>query len=325
MVALRSADRDRLVHQEGGPRRADSPPQQSRVGEHEVIIDRVFAPGASSAAWSRGLTAWVRDGHPGRVLKHDATTLVVAAQLAGRAVVVKRWSLEGMSRLKAMLGAGRGQRHWAGAAWLARHKIATAPCLVLAHDGAAGVRRDYLVMDRLHGPSVLELLARAREPDAAQPRPRTRGGGGGAGAGVRDELAIARQLGRQIAHMIAHGRFNRDHKPSNLMIVPAADGPGVAVIDCVAILPLSRGGGAGTALERMLASLYIEPLGVGVPPRRSLVLAALCAALGLEHRALGSRAPGHPPGRRLVRGLWLSIAARVRAHGDAAPKVNPLV
>ena len=302
------------------------------MGEHEIIIDRVFAPEVSAAAWSRGLAAWERGGHPGRELKHDAATLVMAAQMAGRPVVVKRWSLDGLSKLKASLGAGRGQRHWAGAAWLARHKIATAPCLVLGHAADAGRRRDYLVMECLDGPTVLEVLRGARRRDARE-MPRADAGAGrdpgapaaqfgGRAIGIREELAIARELGRQISHMIAHGRFNRDHKPSNLIVVRRAGGMRVAVVDCVAILPLSRGGGAGQAVERMLASLVIEPLGDGVPPRRSLALATLRAVLGLER---GGGAAVRQAGKRRMRGLWMSIAARVSAHGDPTPKVKPLV
>lgn len=296
-----------------------------------VIIDRVFAPVVSAPAWSRALSAWIRAGEPGRVLKRDGPNLVSAAILGGRNVVIKRWTLDGFSKLKSALGAGRGERHWSGATWLARHRIATASCLVLAHDTAAGRRRDYLVMERLVGPTVLEVLTRAHQRDTRDtPGEANRGPGAtaerpaGQANGVRAELAIARELGRQIARMIANGRFNRDHKPSNLIIAAGADGPSVAVIDCVAILPLSRGGGAGVAMERMLASLAIEPLGVGVPPRRSLVVATLRAALGLERGGRSGARTSRRAARRRVRELWLSVAERVRAQGDPTPKVNPL-
>lgn len=305
-----------------------------------VIIDRVFAPAVSTRAWSRFLSAWVRAGEPGRVLKRDGPNVVLAAHLGGRGVVIKRWNLDGLSRLKAALGAGRGERHWSGAAWLARHKIATAPCLVLAHDTAGGTRRDYLVMERLGGPTVLEVLTWARLRDTqdtsgtpATPDQRAAAGRDFIGTvrssvrssiGVRTELAIARELGRQIARMITHGRFNRDHKPSNLIVVTRADGLSVAVIDCVAILPVSRGGGAGGATERMLASLMIEPRGLGVPPRRSLVLATVRAVLGLERVGSAGARASRRTAKRRIRGLWLSVAARVIDQGDSSPRVNPL-
>ncbi|MBL8762614.1 MAG: hypothetical protein JNL50_15065 [Phycisphaerae bacterium] len=323
--------------------------------EHGLVVDRVFAPGVSVAAWSRALGGWIAGGERGRVLKDDGATRVVAATLAGREVVVKRWTLRGLSKLKATLGAGRGARHWNGAAWLTRHKIATAPCLALAHESAGGARRDYLVMERLRGPSALEVLARGHRRDnrarsgigghdghdgqaghdgrggrdrlrgPEDPRHSHAAGSEPPGAiGVREELAIARELGRQVRRMIAHARFNRDHKPSNLVVLSHAGRPSVAVIDCVAILPLSRGGGAGAALERTLASLYIEPLGVGVPPRRSLILSTLRAALWIEPAPGSVSIPARCRAKRRVRALWLAVAARVAAHGDPTPRVHPL-
>lgn len=262
--------------------------------QRSLVIDRVAAQGESLAEWSHALGSWLGREDQSQVLKRDQATLVVAATLLGRAVVVKRWTLRGMSRLKSAMGAGRGVRHWNGAAWLARHTIPTARCLALAHDSLDGTRRDWLVMERLAGQSVLEMLA-------------------GGATSPRRELAVARALGEQIRHMIAHGRFNRDHKPSNLIVLEASDAtPHIAVIDCVAILPTARAGGAGAAMERMLASLVIEPLGVNIPPRRSLMLASLLAAVGQD----GARAS--------ARTLWRAVAARVAAHGDPVPRINPL-
>lgn len=291
-----------------------------------IVIDRIFEPGASRAAWSRALEAWRRSGEPGRPLKRDARTSVVAARLAGRDVIVKRWTLAGVSRLKASLGAGRGQRHWSGAAWLARHHVDTATCLVLAHDSSERERIDYLVMERLSGPSVLEILAAAGGRHDS-----TRGDAANAPQaallGPRRQLALARELGRQLRRLIGHGRFNRDHKPSNLIVLSADHRPRVAIIDCVAILPVSRAGGPGEALQRMLASLYIEPSGVGAPPRRSLILATLHGALGID-RPASPGAPrtlrSHRVDRRRLRALWNSVADRVRSHGDPTPRVDPL-
>lgn len=307
----------------------------------QIIIDRVFAPGASGRAWARAISAWVRAGEPGRVLKCDGPHVVVAASMFGRAVVVKRWHHPPWTRFRSGISGSKSERHWRGAAWLTRHSIDTAPCLAMAHDATFIARRDYLIMEQLVGPTVLDVLAGARRRDTREgghagegpfDGPRTAAGREDrASIGVRDELAIARAIGRQAARLIGLGRFNRDHKPSNLIVVRRSGGMRVAVIDCVAILPLSRGGGAGEAMERMLASLVIEPLGLGVSPRRSLILAALRGALELERGRSGGRAGGHgvgSPARRAgkgrVRGLWLSIAARVSAHGDPTPRVRPL-
>lgn len=181
-------------------------------------------------------------------------------------------------------------------------------------------------MERLSGPSVLEILAAARGRHDS-----TRGDAADAPQaallGPRRQLALARELGRQLRRLIGHGRFNRDHKPSNLIVLSADHRPRVAIIDCVAILPVSRAGGPGEALQRMLASLYIEPSGVGAPPRRSLILATLHGALGID-RPASPGAPrilrSHRVDRRRLRALWNSVADRVRSHGDPTPRVDPL-
>lgn len=280
-----------------------------------VIIERVFAPGVSVAAWARALSGWVSAGEPGRVLKCDGPNVVIAARLLGRGVVVKRWRPSAWTRFRSRISGSKSERHWRGAAWLARHGIDTAPCLAMGHDAALAARRDYLVMEELTGPTALEVLARSADARTI---------------GVREELAIAREVGRQIARMIAHGRFNRDHKPSNLIVAWRGGRVKLAVIDCVAILPVWRAGGAGGARERMLASLCIEPIEVGVGPRRSLVLAALRSALGLERTVRGAVGSGgerlgartalrlNPAAKHALRGLWRSVSARVRAQGGSA-------
>lgn len=291
-----------------------------------VVVDRVFAPEVSGRAWSRELERWVRAGEPGRVLKRDGPHVVVASGMFGRGVVVKRWLPSAWTRFRSGISGSKSERHWRGAAWLTRHGIDTARCLAMAHDASIIARCDYLIMEELTGPTVLDVLTRARQRDAGEPGHAggTNAAASGAGrraVGVREELAIAREVGRQIAGMIAHGRFNRDHKPSNLIVVWRGGRAGVAVIDCVAILPLWRGGGAGGSLERMLASLCIEPLGIGVVPRRSLVMATLCAALGIERGdGRGDRGAMRlsPSSKLALRGVWRTVAARVRAQGGSA-------
>lgn len=315
--------------------------QQSGVSSgSDIVVERVYAPGVSVAAWARSLSMWVRAGEPGRVLKRDGPHVVVASGMFGRGVVVKRWRPSAWTRFRSGISGSKSERHWRGAAWLTRHGIDTASCLAMAHDASIIARCDYLIMEELTGPTVLDVLTRARQRDVGGAGEMGHAGGdvraedaahGGTSAaaagagrravGVREELAIAREVGRQIASMIAHGRFNRDHKPSNLIVVWRGGRAGVAVIDCVAILPLWRGGGAGGSLERMLASLCIEPLGVGVVPRRALVMATLCAALGVERGGGrgGRGAMGLSPSAKLaLRGVWRTVAARVRAQGGPA-------
>jgi hypothetical protein len=92
------------------------------------------------------------------------------------------------------------------------------------------------------------------------------------------------------------------------------------VIDCVAIrygpMTSSRAGA-----HRMLASLVIEPTGCGCPPRRSLMMRALRAALesGREPRRLPREQE-----KADTRALWRAVRDRVERHKDARPAVNPL-
>lgn len=127
---------------------------------------------------------------------------------------------------------------------------------------------------------------------------------------TRQEHAVAAAIGSDIALLARHVLQNRDHKPSNLILTNPAK-PAIAIIDCVAIR-------RGIRADRMLASLVIEPSGVGLRPRRALMMRVI--------RECARNAPdilegGH---RRWVRELWRRVAAIVQAHGDPTPRVNPL-
>jgi tRNA A-37 threonylcarbamoyl transferase component Bud32 len=244
---------------------------------------RASAPGA----WAATLQAF--DGDAARVLKSDAGVSVFAARLLGRDVVIKRWDLATpWARAKAMFRASRGDRHWRGAARLARAGLRTAPCLALALEQAP-VPRVWLVMEHIPGPTALECLA-----DRS--------------LHILDQHALASALGRQIRALDDAGLYNRDHKPSNLILADHhADN--LTVIDTVAIR-------RGRSPQRMLASLVIEPLGCGLSIRRSLAMRTLTAFLGLA---------GFDPRCRARRdGLWRDVQARIRAHGDPTPRTDPL-
>jgi hypothetical protein len=120
------------------------------------------------------------------------------------------------------------------------------------------------------------------------------------GLAVRQEQALARAVGAQVAAFGA--TYNRDHKPSNLIVTREDGPPTIAVIDCVAVAD-------GADAERMFTSLVLEPLGCGCLPRRSLLARALA---------------GYTPDRDRRRTIWRDVARRVREHGDPTPKVNPL-
>jgi len=157
-------------------------------------------------------------------------------------------------RVKARIGQSRLHRHWRGARWLTRRGFDTPECFVLFEGCAAGDRIETLVMRFREGGSLLDHLLGDAE--------------GGIDAGT-----CAEALGLHVRAMIDIGRFNRDNKPSNLLITPHGT---LVVLDCVAIRRCRPGSRA--AMARMLASLAIEPTGVACTPRAALAWRAVRAA-----------------------------------------------
>lgn len=274
------------------------------------------APGEDAGAWTNALSTvgWERRA---RVLKRDAGAEVLSVTLLGRDVVVKARELRGLDALKARFGASRAFRQWRGSAWLLDHGFRTAHPRALLVGSRGGLPVEVFVADALPGKSVLHHLA---DEDLS----------------VRDEHAIARELGGLIARLNAAGRCNADGKPSNLIVVPRLpprDGLEVAVIDCAAIRRRSPLAHVAAAV-RMLADLAIEPRGVGVTVRRPLMMRVVDASVrwGVEHwlGRLGAAAAvrDDPKVRRAMRTmrrtLWRRAARAVRDHRDPRPLVDPL-
>jgi len=172
--------------------------------------------------------------------------------------------------------------------------IPTAEPLALVTRTMEGGRPEgLLVLERLTGPTLLEVLA-------------------GGEMGVRQEHALAREAGRIVGRLALAGIVNRDAKPSN-WIVTSADPqhPGLALIDTVGVR-------RGSNPLGMLASMYIEALGTGCPPRRTLIMRCLLSAGGLAWKPVDT-AP-----RWRAHGAWHMIAKFVNAHGDPRPRIDPL-
>jgi hypothetical protein len=144
----------------------------------------------------------------------------------------------------------------------------------------------------------------------------------GVGPGVREQHAIARAVAEMMVTMVAKaGVYNRDHKPSNLVVRSDEKGAWtVALIDCVGlrwVWPADDGDS-----RRMWASLMIEPIGCGCRPRRAL--------WGRVLMSMGWR--GQPwwwrkaPVRLRDLRFWVvaPVADVIAEHGDARPRVNPL-
>lgn len=226
-----------------------------------------------------------------KALKIEGGNSVCAATMLGREVVVKVWRHSSLAaRFKLLTRSTRAHRHWRGAAWLSSHGFATASPLLLATARGNQDLIEYLVMEQLQGPSLLEEMDAPSLPRALHHR-------------------LAGAVGRQAAQLVLAGRFNRDHKPSNLIVTN--DGP--ALIDTVAIRRCPRAHRA--SLVRMLASLVIEPMGMGCLPRRALLMRGLTEA--------AATVVGRGPTAAERKDLWRNIARRVFAHGDPTPRVDP--
>ena len=293
-------------------------------------------------------------------LKRDGPNLVLASD----SLVVKVRTISGIfDRLRTRFGRGRLARQAAGATTLAPIGILTAQ--VLGHGTAQIFNNpcELLVMQRLPGVSLLALMQNPRTP-------------------IATEHAIADALGKQIAQMTMAGWFNRDHKPSNLIVQIGSaatstisntpDTPTIAIIDTVDILPIKPRHKFLAAAVRMLTSLLLEPTGCNCPPRRALrrrVLLALHRELWVLQgesnataNASTARPTSHVFGQKLsdpgatvpatslletpglntpnadtvdaewesqsTRAVWNMtrdrIAAHLKKHGSATPKVSPI-
>lgn len=267
--------------------------------------------------------ALASDGWPARaeVLKQDERSSVLAGESPAGPVVVKSLLLDRRAdALKRAVGGTRLLRQWRGAEMLARYGFAVARPLVLWRGrDERGRVVESLAMERLHGRTIIELMA-----DHDLPR--------------NGAFALARALGEQTARLAMLGLVNRDHKPSNLLVVlsepeaqardhePLARAGGdsgasaslarasgsdvrIAILDTVAI----RRANPWNALAHMLFELIVEPIGCGVAPSPALRRAAARAA---------ARTMGLPADDALR--LWREVRARLDRHGDATPRVSPV-
>ena len=255
-----------------------------------------------------------------REIKRDGPDLVLASD----SLVIKvRVPVGIIDRLRTRFGRGRLARQAAGAATLGSLRVVTAEVLGHGTGILGGSQCELLVMQRLPGVSLLAIMQDPRTP-------------------TDTEHAVADALGRQIAQMTMAGWFNRDHKPSNLIVQMSDDGTFViAIIDTVDILPIKPRHKFLPAAVRMLASLILEPTGCNCPPRLTLrrrVLLAMHRELWTLQAASGV-ITDEPSGAADVdtldaewesqstRAVWNmtrgSVAAHLKKHGSATPRVLP--
>lgn len=226
-----------------------------------------------------------------QVLKRDDRTSVLAGEAAvdgvRRAVIVKVMRADRFKdRLARWTVGTRLMRQWDGATRLMEEGVASPECFALWR-GAGGV--ECLAMEKIEGRTLLHEMARGRHP-------------------VRIQHALAAEAGRLVAELVEGDIYNRDMKPSNVMVRWVADVPSLCVIDPAGIR--ARRAGSDTA---MLAKLIIECLGIGARPRLPLMMRAL--------RACGESLGWNKDKRQRT---WKVVEYVVENHGDPRPVVDPM-
>lgn len=260
------------------------------------LLPRLFGVGSPESA---------EIPRPTKTLKANAIVGVYAASLGGREVVLKCWrAASRLDRLYAIAAASRAYRQWNGAERLTALSIPTPRCLAIVRGRDASDAVEALVMERVIGKTLLDHLAHDSLPPRAAHR-------------------VAEQLAAHCAAMARAGVFNRDPKPSNLVVTHAdSRSAEVAMIDTVAIrrMPGLRASPDRAPLER----LVIEAIGVGAtPPRGPMARFVLEWTRRTRGVSAGARR-SDPTWKRARLELWRELAARIRAHGDPTPRDNPL-
>lgn len=225
-----------------------------------------------------------------RVLKRSAAGLVVAGTTPhGPAVVVKVRRLLGVKgTVRVLLGATPLARAWRTAHRLRALGVATAEPLALLAGRDAGGRVEVLVLPEIAGRTLLDRLADRDLPGAI-------------------ERAAAEHLAEMIATLARSRLANRDHKPSNVII----DDAGRPTLLDAELRPSPP----TEAAARMLASLTIEPAGVGV---------AIPGARAARVLVRVARRISDAGTRCSARELRDAADRIVQRHGDPTPKDNPL-
>lgn len=261
---------------------------------------RVMIPASSGAsdgagARSRSIARAVCDeafGVSARVIKSDDRTTVLAGEAAGYPVVVKTLALDrAVDRLRSLTRLTRHWRQVRGGATVAEAglRVATAHAIVRGVD-PSGHRVEALVLERVTGPTLLRVASdRALAPDAIR--------------------TLLNRVGEDAGRLVRARRFNRDHKPSNIIVGSDGDGQPLPVLIDTSDIRRARG---ARALEEMLAKLLIEAIGTGV------------AVSGRERVRVARRALRAIDRKRSLRDVLASVERIVDAHGDPTPKDDPL-
>jgi len=244
-------------------------------------------------------------GSPSRYeIKRDGADAVFAYE----SLILKVHTPSGwLDRLRTRRQHGRLARQVQGAALLASARIFAPRTLAHGMASWSGQIVEILVIERIAGQTLLQLLAAPRGNPSA-------------------EHNAADRAGELIARLLMAGLFNRDGKPSNLIV--ASEQGHLCVIDSVGVRPLRTKREWHEAMARMLSSLLIEPLGVGLLVRRTLarrVLYSMHRCLWALQAEPGDDKPMDESWEtQSSRAAWAMTAKQIAAHGNLRPKVSPL-
>lgn len=203
--------------------------------------------------------------------------------------------------LRSVLHLGRLRRQWRGAARLSRRGFRVARGLALLRGRLDNGPCDVLVMESAPGVPLIDLLARDDLP-------------------TRTGHAVARQLGELVSLLDGERLHSKDLKPSNLLVDTGGDEATITIIDSDTV---------GHRPGHPLLPLVLEPLGLGVLPRRTLLARVVKSWawhewLNAPYGDIAERETGERAEHDLARRAWAEIEARVRVHGDPTPEHDPL-
>lgn len=225
----------------------------------------------------------------GRVVKQegDAMTWIgrIETSEASHEVVIKRLphrrGLGGLFRR--LMRQSRAERQCLGAARLIAIGVPTSEPLLLLRGRWEGRPADWLILRRLPGRDLLELL------DAG-------------GLTLAEEHETADAVGALLRRLHERGLTNRDAKLSNLVRTPEGD---LGMIDTVGVRQGRPARDPLPSVERMMAPMLFEASGTGLLPRSAL-------------RYRCARAATDKP-----RKLWRGLERRLRLAGDTRPRHDP--
>lgn len=205
-------------------------------------------------------------------------------------VVVKLEPLLRMRpRVQSLLRQTKHHRQWRGHDTLARHDLPSAQPLALLKGsmdlGSSAIPVEMLVLQLVPGKTLLQLVA---QQDSGRLTP-----------------SLAEQLAAHIRRFSQAGLWNRDPKPSNLIVGPTGE---LVWLDTVGV-GYRRVPDHGFC-RHVVKMLLVESRGVGHPCPEDFALELVARAASLASGA--------------ARGLLAEIQREANAHTDAAPLDDPL-